>query len=68
MSVLEAWRMAYVISGAPRGAVIWNVTKIRYITIPVNNLALVCLKVLSVCYSLSLFIIVASIISFYSLM
>ena len=68
MSVMEAWRMAYVISCATKGAVIWNVTKIRYITIPVNNPALVCLKVLSVFYSLSLFIIVASIISFCSLM
>ena len=48
MSVMEAWRMAYVISRATKGAVIWNVTKIRYITIPVNNPALVCLKVLSV--------------------
>ena len=67
MSVMEAWRMAYVISRAPKVAVIWSVMKIRYITIPVNNPALVCLKVLSVCYSLSLFIIVASIISFYSL-
>ena len=55
MSVMEAWRMAYVISCATKGAVIWNVTKIRYITIPVNNPALVCLKVLIVCYSLSLF-------------
>ena len=60
--------MAYVISCATKGAVIWNAIKIRYITIPVSNPALVCLKVLSVCYSLNLFIIVASIISFCSLM
>ena len=46
--------MAYVISRATKGAVIWNVTKIRHITIPVNNPALVCLKVLRVCYSLYL--------------
>ena len=57
MSVLEAWRMAYVISGAPKGGVIWNVTKTRYITIPVDNPALVCLKVLRECYSLYLILL-----------